>query len=632
MSVYRGRLQYERPDSTLQPVFLRKTTRWPQLRNGTFILRFLPGWISFMSNFVQVEPLSVTAFARAMLDAVLNDHVLDIGANMGFYTTLAADVSPKSVRLTAVEMQPRCIDIVRCHLWINGVADDDPHRVQTLNRYVTHHEDENAPAVRVPKRACDTMASPTATAGRRPDGTLRSTQKLLDQRETVPVRPIAIGRHMLTRMAPSARIAATKIDTEGFEPRVLAALRPVWHRMADVILELQPLAWRYHNISLDEALSTLRAFAHAPFTYGPYHGYAIVTLPHASASESAVLTHPALPELIDPCRVRSLRGSGRKALIEHGMTNARVMRYEQLEAAITSIVQSGGKGSGRGFFEVLFARRKGCEQMDASQSGRRVQEEVDAAKEASARKGRHSTSSDGGRRMHSTSVRLGVKAASVATPNMPFAHNSMAEQRSNKFLHGTFLRYISVYHMVLERHGNCAVFHHTLKCAGSAVKDSLLRLALQSNVTVYEINGNVLLSPNAKRERWFVHPRTMTGEVRGGGVGDAPVKVRLGSRSSLSNLCPRTRLVFTFVREPLQRFVSGYSEWVYRMCRPDDARRQNLDVCPPESVRPKAFLQSLLNGSVGRLPQQGDLMHMYPIHRSVQTVNTAASHFAGGRG
>ena len=47
-----------------------------------------------MSNFVQVEPLSVTAFARAMLDAVLNDHVLDIGANMGFYTTLAADVSP----------------------------------------------------------------------------------------------------------------------------------------------------------------------------------------------------------------------------------------------------------------------------------------------------------------------------------------------------------------------------------------------------------------------------------------------------------------------------------------------------------------------------------------------------------
>ena len=37
-----------------------------------------------------------------------------------------------------------------------------------------------------------------------------------------------IGNHLKHSLGGASRIAATKIDTEGYEPRVLAALRPVW--------------------------------------------------------------------------------------------------------------------------------------------------------------------------------------------------------------------------------------------------------------------------------------------------------------------------------------------------------------------------------------------------------------------
>ena len=199
-----GRLQgsnhVERASRDLRAVFLRKMTRWPQLLNGTLVLAFLPGWITYMDNFVQVEPLSVVAFAAAVQAAGSGDQILDIGSNLGFYTTLAATLSPPSVRVLAVEMQPRCVDIIQCHLWLNGVAHHP--RVQILNRYVTASSSSSAsssastsstlssysstatlsvpvsiPAVRVPRRTCDTMASPSATGGRSPDGTEKGTQK-----------------------------------------------------------------------------------------------------------------------------------------------------------------------------------------------------------------------------------------------------------------------------------------------------------------------------------------------------------------------------------------------------------------------------------------------------------------------
>ena len=73
--------------------------------------------------------------------------------------------------------------------------------------------------------------------------------------------------------AHSARIAVAKVDTEGYEPLVLEALRPVWLRIDNVVTEVQPLAWASHSISAEAALTTFRDLV-------ALNGYTIVTLPH----------------------------------------------------------------------------------------------------------------------------------------------------------------------------------------------------------------------------------------------------------------------------------------------------------------------------------------------------------------
>ena len=160
---------------------IRKQNRWPQF-NGT-VLRFLFLWHTYMSNFVQVcpstrhlcaqralcgipgtcqwhsyhdhltitqvEPLSVAAYFEAIQRARPNDIVMDIGANVGFYTTLAARFAP-SVRVISVDMQPRCVDLIQCHLAGNDVPYHSS-RVRVLNRYVA--ATEAAPPISVPVRA-----------------------------------------------------------------------------------------------------------------------------------------------------------------------------------------------------------------------------------------------------------------------------------------------------------------------------------------------------------------------------------------------------------------------------------------------------------------------------------------------
>ena len=214
------------------------------------------------------------------------------------------------------------------------------------------------------------MASPSATGGRTPAGTEKGTQKHMNQTETQPVHAVEIGLHLQSRLSETARIAATKIDTEGFEPRVLAALRPVWDRMGDVVLELQPHAWQLHGIPHDEAFATLRAFG-----MSGANGYVVVTLPHAQQFESSTLSNPALYSMVDACRLQPVvsgvdRGisaatrppSMRKAFARPlktsmGMKAARVMSVDQLIEGLRGILDSKHKH----FHEVLLTRRRGCE-------------------------------------------------------------------------------------------------------------------------------------------------------------------------------------------------------------------------------------------------------------------------------
>eukprot|EP00966_Prymnesium_polylepis_P244483 5654834-Prymnesium_polylepis.1 len=259
--------------------------------------------------------------------------------------------------MTAVDMQPRCIDLVLCHLAVNGV----PHspRIAALNRYVA--ADEDAPPLQVPSRACDSMAAPTATGGRRPDGRFRGTQNRLNQTQTSAVYPLALGKHMLTKMRSTERIAVVKIDTEGFEPRVLQSLRPVWHFLdGGVVIELQPHSWARNRIDTEEAFGILRDF-------GAATGFVVVTLPHAAPIDSATSQERghAVGARVDPCLLSPLpvnsdtNGTAAlalKAITRGGITMAVTMNFWQLELGLRHLLEvDGHRGS---FHDVLL--RRGC--------------------------------------------------------------------------------------------------------------------------------------------------------------------------------------------------------------------------------------------------------------------------------
>ena len=209
------------------PMFAKhfRTDKWTQLGNQTIL--FPKPWHHFVRHVYGIEPLSVAAFSDAIFRH-RREHtsgwVLDVGVNLGWYTLLASTIAP-DLRVLGVDMQPKCAEITKCGLQLNGRSLEARGDVQVLTKFVSSVD---GPPIQVPEKACDTMASPSAVAGRRPDGRLRGTMLRINQTKTTPVGPILLGPHLLARAARGERVAVTKIDTEGYETRVLESLRPTW--------------------------------------------------------------------------------------------------------------------------------------------------------------------------------------------------------------------------------------------------------------------------------------------------------------------------------------------------------------------------------------------------------------------
>ena len=138
----------------------RVVPRWPNL-DSLPPVRVLSKHFSVTGQLQHTEPLAVAAFTSALTEThagcpACRTWAIDIGANLGVYSTLAALLS---VPVISVEMQPGCVALARCHLRLNNVS----ARVSLLNRFVA--SESITEPVDVPTAPCGMMASPTAVAG-----------------------------------------------------------------------------------------------------------------------------------------------------------------------------------------------------------------------------------------------------------------------------------------------------------------------------------------------------------------------------------------------------------------------------------------------------------------------------------
>ena len=379
---------------------------WPHLAHRQLVFRY--GRVP--AHLQTAEPLSVHAFTQTISRAPAGSFVIDVGSSVGAYAVFAAALG---ARVLGIEMQPLCTQIALCNLYSNGLLDhadmrlayvtnESVHGSPTAVRWysesaggtsstspVSFPSSAGARPIAVPDDECQTMASPTAVAGRYPSGA--STRKtrilagednrthLLNERMSLlRVHPLHLGRtaqaalrrmpgrkllssgaplrgraahslsesvahvaHGPSRLAPQLQalplpppptttISIVKIDTEGQEILVLESLRPVWHEVGDVLVEMQPSAWGFAGVSNSRGLSVLRELM-------TVRGYEAITLEHLNPSDR---NSSARIAAWDACDVPPITAEGRSAgLLRTSKGTSLRLGFADLETYVRNALQ-----------------------------------------------------------------------------------------------------------------------------------------------------------------------------------------------------------------------------------------------------------------------------------------------------
>ena len=313
--------------------------RWPHLQ---LLGNFSNVKLDQSDHLKTVEPLTVAAFTSMVLQSSKGDIVMDIGANVGAYSLFASALGRTVI---SVEMQPGCMKQLRCHMTQVAM----PEGTRILNRYVTSLNHQRP--IRVPVKDCNAMASPSAVAGRWPHGLLTKATRMLSkesadilQNTTQLVHPINLANYIKHHF-PNRLISVVKIDTEGFEIHVLESLRPVWHRICSVVIELQPFAWKYSNVSRAQGLQTLREMM-------THNSFIALTLPHSRTGveqDASVSVHP--------CSYNITHGQ----LVQPttGLETVKAYNAEGVDALVKYMLDHPGYNGW--FFDLLLWRADICE-------------------------------------------------------------------------------------------------------------------------------------------------------------------------------------------------------------------------------------------------------------------------------
>jgi FkbM family methyltransferase len=167
--------------------------------------------------------------------------VVDVGANVGYYSVLAADAVGPSGRVHAFEPNPDLVEILYTNLAINGFGD----RATVVAKAV--HARQGSVALHRFRRH---MGSSSLWASE------AHAQAHHDSLDSVTVESVPLDVHF----APGTRVDFVKIDAEGAEPLVLQGARRMLteNRDVKVVLEFAP-AMLAASSSAQDVYDLLRA-------------------------------------------------------------------------------------------------------------------------------------------------------------------------------------------------------------------------------------------------------------------------------------------------------------------------------------------------------------------------------------
>ena len=174
------------------------------------------------------------------------DVVIDIGANLGYYTILAADLVTDAGKVLAVEPNPYIYSLLTKNVGINGYW----HRVEALNFALSDTSDKKRLPFFVP-------------TGEPKNGRIIDDNANIEQLGKLgTVLDVPIGALEADRFD---RVDFIKIDVEGAELAVLTHLRPIIERFSPRIVCEVNFSRGYSYDDVQAALGTAEDLLHLDF-------------------------------------------------------------------------------------------------------------------------------------------------------------------------------------------------------------------------------------------------------------------------------------------------------------------------------------------------------------------------------
>lgn len=185
------------------------------------------------------EPHMTNVVARLLSPGMT---FVDVGANFGWFTLVAADRVGESGKVVAVEANPETHDLLTTNVEINGYAD----RVTCWRKAAWHEPAELDFHV---------MRKHKGSASLR-DEVQASARAFHDETETIRVEAMRLD-DMIGEDVP---VHLVKIDAEGAEPNVLRGMRRTIERNRDLCISIEFAACWYPNGGAEQLLAEIEAF------------------------------------------------------------------------------------------------------------------------------------------------------------------------------------------------------------------------------------------------------------------------------------------------------------------------------------------------------------------------------------